>query len=298
MPERRQHKATMQTLKMITAKKIIDQYDILLLDAYGVIVHSSGPLGGAAQFIDLLNASGKPYYIVTNDASKLPESASEKYQNYGLALSPERIITSGMLLANHFKSHSLAGVPCVVFGPADSRRYVELAGGIVVSPEAPFTVLVVADEAGAPFLDTLDRVLSGLFRMIDSGRDVTMLLPNPDLIYPKNEKEFGITSGSIALILESAIHLRYPHHPHLNFVPLGKPNAAIFQEARNRAGGGRMVMVGDQLETDIRGANRFGIDSVLIHGGVTSHELSIYSDDLRPTYIMKSLLFPCTCSRG
>ena len=36
-----------------------------------------------------------------------------------------------------------------------------------------------------------------------------------------------------------------------------------------RTGTRDMVMLGDTLETDIRGANAFGIDSVLVAGGVT-----------------------------
>jgi ribonucleotide monophosphatase NagD (HAD superfamily) len=47
-----------------------------------------------------------------------------------------------------------------------------------------------------------------------------------------------------------------------------------------------MVMVGDQLETDIRGARDFGLDSVLVAGGVSAASAG---DGLGPTWRLRSL---------
>jgi ribonucleotide monophosphatase NagD (HAD superfamily) len=49
-----------------------------------------------------------------------------------------------------------------------------------------------------------------------------------------------------------------------------------------------MVMVGDQLETDIRGARAFGLDAVLVMTGVTE-DVSDAADEVRPTYLLPSL---------
>lgn len=279
----------MTELQEITIEEVIRRYEVLLLDAYGVLVHTSGALAGAVDLINRLNYSGKPYYILTNDASKLPTTAAERYRGYGLALEPERIITSGVLLKNYFAAQRLVGKRCVVLGPEDSMHYVELAGGRIVSPKDTFDVLVIGDETGFPFLETVDMVLSALFQKLDRKEDVHLILPNPDLIYLKVDQGFGITSGSIALMFEAALQLRYPNLPNHRFVRLGKPHAPIFYEALKRCGNREMVMIGDQLETDIRGANAFGIDSVLVMGGVTASKMSIISEELRPKYYMRSL---------
>jgi ribonucleotide monophosphatase NagD (HAD superfamily) len=51
-----------------------------------------------------------------------------------------------------------------------------------------------------------------------------------------------------------------------------------------------MVMIGDQLATDIRGARAFGIDSVLIASGVANmHAITVDDDHLMPTYAMQSI---------
>jgi len=269
---------------------LLRRYDVLLFDAYGVLVHSAGALPGAAELVDRLNTAAKPYYILTNDASKLPATAAARYQGYGLAIDAERIITSGLLLEHHFAAYHLAGTRCVVLGTEDSRRYVSGAGGEIVDSREPFDVLVVADEFGYPFLETVDQALSGLFRAIDRQHAIHLVLPNPDLIYPAPDG-FGIAAGSIALVFEAALRLRYPHRSDLRFTRLGKPHAAIFAEALRRAGTRNMVMVGDQLEADIGGAHDFGLDAVLVDTGINTSSLTAAAPArLHPTYLLRSLL--------
>ena len=279
----------MDRINKINIEKLMAKYSVLLLDAYGVLVHTSGALPGVAQLIDTLNRNKKPYYILTNDASKLPATSSRLFQNYGLDIPPDRIITSGSLLTDYFDRNQLKDAPCAVLGTEDSVRYVKLAGGKVVAPEKPFEVLVIGDESGYPFLETVDTVLSGLFKKFDDGANVHLVLPNPDLIYPKADQGFGIASGSIALILEAALQRRYPARPELKFERLGKPHAAIFKEALERSGTRDMVMIGDQLETDIRGAIEFGLDAVLVGTGITNMKLNDVDKSLQPTYYLDSL---------
>ena len=90
--------------RKITIEELIAGYSVLLLDAYGVLVNNSGAIPGAAGLIDELNRTGKAYYLLTNDASKLPQTAATRFQGYGLKIHPERIITSGGLLKNFFKT--------------------------------------------------------------------------------------------------------------------------------------------------------------------------------------------------
>ena len=279
----------MNRIEIVGTDYLITNYTVLLMDAYGVLVHTAGALPGAARLIESLNRTSKPYFILTNDASKLPATSAELFQRFGLDITSDRIITSGSLLADYFTRHRLMGSACAVLGPEDSARYVELAGGKVVEASDPFEVLVIGDESGYPFLETIDTVLSGIFRIVDSGANVHLVLPNPDLIYPKSDDNFGIASGSIALILEAALQRRYPHRPELRFTRLGKPHAPIFNEALKRSGTRNMVMIGDQLETDIRGAAEFGLDSALVDTGIARANPDETDRSLQPTYYLDSL---------
>ena len=49
---------------------------VQLLDAYGELVRGGGALPGAVEFIEWLNRSGKPYFILTNNVAKLPATAA------------------------------------------------------------------------------------------------------------------------------------------------------------------------------------------------------------------------------
>ena len=269
-----------------TIDELVERYTALLFDAYGVLSYSVGALPGAVELIDRLNRMGKPYYVLTNDSSALPESRAARYRKVGLNVDAERIITSGSLLKGYFAERGLSGARCAVLGTEDSAEYVRLAGGEVVASADGFDVLVVGDQAGFPFVNGVDAALSALFGMFDAGDAPRLLLPNPDLVYP-NDDGFGIASGSVALIIEAALRQRYPERG-IEFERLGKPNGAIFEAALELTGTRDMVMLGDTLETDIRGANAFGIDSALVAGGVTPADgLDVAAD--APTYLVRGL---------
>ena len=279
-------KISSMSIREATIDELVERYSALLFDAYGVLSYSVGALPGAAELIDRLNRMGKPYYVLTNDASALPESRAARYRKVGLNVDAERIITSGSLLKGYFAEHSLSGARCAVLGTEDSAEYVRLAGGEVVPAADGFDALVVGDQSGFPFEDGMNAVLTALFRMFDAGDVPRLLLPNPDLVYP-NDDGFGMASGSVALIIEASLRQRYPDRG-LEFERLGKPNGAIFEAALALTGTRDMVMFGDTLETDIRGANAFGIDSALVAGGVTPADGLDGAVDV-PTYWVREL---------
>lgn len=281
----------MTDIPNIKIDQLIEHYSVLLFDSYGVLAGSTGTFPGAVELVDHLNDLRKPYFILTNDASALPSTRSLKYGGFGLTVGPDKIITSGSLLKSYFQANNLKGSRCVVLGTEDSARYTVEAGGIVVSPHDQFDTIIVGDQSGFPFVETVDAVMTSLFRRLDRHENTNLVMPNPDLIYPEGDG-FGMASASVGLIFEAALELRYPDRPELRFTRLGKPHPAIYEEARRRAGAPdneNMVMIGDQLETDIRGAIDFGIDSVLVNTGITNADARNIPDNLRPTYRMHSL---------
>lgn len=285
------HEGSMTEIPDIKIDQLIEQYEVLLFDSYGVLAGSTGTFPGAVELVDHLNDIGKPYFVLTNDASALPATRSDKYAVFGLTVSPDRIITSGSLLTNHFKAEGLSGSRCVVLGTEDSARYTEQAGGVVVGLQDSFDTVVIGDQAGFPFVEAVDAVMTSLFHRLDRGDETNLVMPNPDLIYPEGNG-FGMASASVGLIFEAALNLRYPDRPELTFTRLGKPHPAIYEEAFRRAGvtnTSGMVMIGDQLETDIKGAIDFGIDSVLVNTGITNADARMIPSHLRPSYRMHSL---------
>ncbi len=267
---------------------LIEKYPVLLFDAYGVLVDKVAALPGACDLIAHLNTSAKPYYVLTNSASRLPADIAAGLRQFGLEISEARIITSGALLGRCFQTHALTGKRCVVLGTKQSRAYVTRAGGVPVPPGEDAEVFVIADQAGFPFLETIDAALSSMIRRLDAGQSLHLLLCNPDLIYPFAPGRYGVTAGSVAAMLEAVLLERYPEKDK-GFVRLGKPHAPIFKEAARRAGTRDMILIGDQLHTDILGARRFGIDSALVLSGLSRRPSAGWPEDMIPNYVLDSL---------
>ena len=279
------------SIPRIAMSNLISRYAVLLLDAYGVLITHDGAMPGAKQLVDTLNRTDKSFYVLTNDASRSPHHASNRFQEMGLSIDVDRIITSGSILPAYFKAAGLQNLRCVVLGTEDSIQYVVQAGGKPVSLDAETDAecLVVGDERGYPLRESLDHVLNLLYRKIDRDDSIHMILPNPDLIYPSGKDRFGFTAGSVALLLEEALKVRYPGRTDLRFKRLGKPHSPMFEEASRRAGSRDMIMIGDQPGTDIQGAKAFGIDSALMTGGVAKLDAVNLEDGACPTYVLTSL---------
>ncbi|HEU0033996.1 MAG TPA: HAD-IA family hydrolase [Kofleriaceae bacterium] len=269
-----------------TLRELERAYDGLLLDAYGVLNDARGALPGARALIDRLTADGPAFWVVTNGAARLPEAVAQRFASFGLAIPVERIVTSGDLLAPWFAEAGLGGARTAVLGTADSCRYVERAGGDIVAltADAELDVLVLADESGYDFLPMLDLALTVILAHVERGACPRLCLPNPDLIYPSQDGGFGFTAGAAAMLLEAAVERRCGVR--LAFERLGKPYRPIFDEAIRRAGSRRLLMIGDQLETDIAGARAAGLDAALLETGVSTWQSG---HPVTPTFLLSSL---------
>ncbi|WP_201244144.1 HAD-IA family hydrolase [Halochromatium salexigens] len=109
----------------------------------------------------------------------------------------------------------------------------------------------------------------------------------PDLVYPVAPGRIGLTAGALAAMLEAIIRERWPDQG-IGFVRLGKPAPALFKIARRQLGVTRLVMLGDQLATDIAGARAAGIDAVLVGTGLTPAS-GRAGTAVRPTWVLPSL---------
>lgn len=278
----------------IALELLIERYDGFLLDAYGVLLDDTGPLPGAVDFLARLDALGKPWLIVTNSASRLPERLAADFTAQGLALRADQLLTSGMLLEGYFAAAGLAGARCLLLGPQSAQGYVSRAGGELVSPDRTpdAEVLIIADQQGVRWPEDLNAALNLIMQRRANGQPLHALLCNPDLMFPCAPGQFSLTAGAMALLLEQVISTHTPEPP-FEFLRLGKPNRPIFDAARQRLGVEHLVMIGDQLGTDIRGGRDAGLDTVLVSTGLAGGAPRLTtdgSDPPRPTWHLANLL--------
>ncbi len=274
---------------------LVERYDGFLFDAYGVLVDQAGVCPGAVDAVAAVRAAGRPLAVVTNDTSRLPANASARFAGLGLAIGPEEIVTPGLVLASHVADHDLAGATALVLGNADACAHATAAGLTVIAadvavrgPAPTIDALVICDDGGFDFLAGMNAALTACVRGLDAGRALTLVVTNPDLVYPRGGGALGFTAGAMALMIEAALAWRYPSPP--RFTALGKPHPALFAHGRRRLGAvARVIMIGDQLETDVAGARAAGLDAALVAG------VSVWRDgaappERAPTWLLPDLL--------
>jgi HAD superfamily hydrolase (TIGR01459 family) len=255
--------------EQITMRELLDRYDGVLLDAFGVLIDGSGALPGAAALLGELTRRGTPYAIVSNDASRSRQTFALRFASLGLAVAADHFVTSGTLLPAYFEANARGALRTCVLGTDDSCAFVEQGGGVVLDLRdgIELDAVAVCDDGGTPFLDGMEIAISGIVRAVRAGRQPILVCPNPDLVYPKARGEYGLTAGAMAVLIETALARLLPGSS-LTFERLGKPQPHLMRAAAAHLNVAerRVVMIGDQLETDVAGALAAGIDVALLDG--------------------------------
>lgn len=285
------------TPTLTTISSLVERYDALLFDSFGVLVDGVDALPGCAELVDRMNAESVSYFVVTNDASVSLASRVKKLANQGLNIPFERIINSGALLSGYFEDNQLFDSPTIVLGTQDSKDYAIAAGARLIETHDPHTepdIVIVGDNRPYDWEPMLETILTLMNRRFLDGNPVRLVLPNPDFIFPNGPGSFGFGAAAFVDLLEQALERLHGQHESLIATKLGKPHKPIFSAAINKAKTNNVVMIGDQLQTDILGANNFGIDSAVVTTGInrraTPDEFEEVDDDLTPRYILASLV--------
>lgn len=270
---------------------LIERYPNLFIDAYGVLLEERGAKDGAVSFIQTLNQNQHEYFIVTNGAATDPQGHSERYARFGVQVPPERIISSGYLLIQHLEQNHLKSLPTFATGPASAITFLKRLGLSLVDEKhiADARQFLIMEEPEGHFLELAELVMNNISDIYERGESCSLILPNPDIIYPSTSNFFRFTAGSFALLVEHGLALRFGEGK-LCFDRLGKPSPQILNAAKSKCANPNapILMIGDQLQTDIAGANHFGIDSALVLGGVVSTK-HLQHSAFRPTYLLKNL---------
>lgn len=277
----------------VSFEELADSYSCIFFDAYGVLKSSAGTYPGVLERLIEFEAQGKQVYIVTNDSSKSPQRMAESYTapGRGPVVPSERIVSSGLLATEFLRNKVPSGWVAYLGKPA-SAWYIEQAGLLSV-PVAEVThdhdprALVLLDDEGFDWFGDLNRAIN-LVRQ----HNMPVIVANGDITYPSSPTDFCVAVGGLGLLLEQALSR--------SFIRFGKPDPMLFSFAYHLALKENpkltkrdVLMVGDTLTTDILGANKYGLDSVLVLSGTTSKEdydARIRASGIVPNYVCESIL--------
>uniref|UniRef100_A0A2A3K139 TIGR01459 family HAD-type hydrolase n=2 Tax=Alloyangia mangrovi TaxID=1779329 RepID=A0A2A3K139_9RHOB len=245
-----------------TLAEIAGPFDLVLLDAYGVLNVGESPIPGAAEAIAALRAAGKAVAVVSNSAAYPKRVMMQRYARLGFDFAPEEVVTSREALLAH-----LARAPRLRWGamlnPENGPQDFEdidltfLDDDPAAYAAAEGFLLIGSDG----WTETRQRLLEAALR----AQPRPVVVGNPDIVAPR-EAGLSREPGYFAHRLADAAGIAP--------VFLGKPFAEIFMLALTkiapRLAPERILMVGDTLHTDILGGRQMGFATALVtaHGAL------------------------------
>lgn len=273
--------------------EIAQNYKVILLDSYGVLKNHDGLIDGVQRTLEFIRENNKIFRVLTNDASRSPKQQVEKYVELGLpGIEIHEMITSGMM-AKQFLEHKVTEGRIAYLGTENSAHYI-LQSGLEHVPVRDIDLNDIDDISAFVFLDDegfdwnidINKTVNLLRR-----RNMPVILANSDKFYPVNRDDVAIATGGIAKLVESMLNKKFIH--------FGKPDSQMFMYAYEQiveeapVSKNDILMVGDTLQTDILGGNKFGVKTMLVLSGNTREEnvdLAIRSTGIIPDYICSSIL--------
>lgn len=221
----------------------------ILLDIDGVLHVSMHPIAGATETLRWLAQHGYRMCFVTNTTTLARATLAQRLQDIGLPIAEQQLITAPVATANYIRQH-YPGKRCWVLTKGDTLA--DFAGIKLVESDADVVVIGGAEE-----LLTYEA-MNHAFRMLMNGADLLAMHTN---LYWRVSDGLRLDSGPFVYALELATGKRAK--------VLGKPDPAFFEQALLSIGvaANEAVMVGDDIENDIVGAQRAGLRGVLVCTG-------------------------------
>ena len=257
----------------------------LIIDMDGVLWHGTQAMPGLVEFFQTLNELDIRYILATNNASLTPEQYVTKLANMGVTVSQKQILTSGMATALYLSER---------VNPKETRVFVVGEDGAtqpLVELGFTLTGLYEVNNSDKPEQKGADIVVCGKDETLTWAKLATASLniragasfigTNADTTLPT---EHGITHGNGAIL--AALEVATGVSPTI----IGKPEPIIYQQALGLLGinPDETVALGDRLETDILGAVRTGIRSIMVLTGISS-EADLQDSDYQPTWVMADI---------
>lgn len=230
-------------------------YKGYLIDLDGTMYKGNEIIPEAADFIERLRRSNKPFLFLTNNSTANAKGVTENLKRISnVEAYPNEVFTSTDATVHYLKEKNVKRVH--VIGEAGLLEGLR-AGGFEIA-DYDVDAVVVGLDTEVNYAKLLEATL-----LIQAGAE--FVGTNPDTNMPT---ERGLVPGNGALLsfLETSTGTQA--------TVIGKPEAIIMEAALEELGLSKdeVLMVGDNYKTDIQAGVRNGIDTLLVLTGFTSRE--------------------------
>ncbi len=222
--------------------------DGLLIDIEGVLLRGSEVIPGARETIAALRQRGMPYRFITNTTIYSRKSMCERLQVLGFEVDVDELFTATYAAAKYLREQNANSYYPLLLPDAQ----LEFAG-IDVDEEQP--EFVVVGDLGASF--NFLRLNKAMQALLNGAKLVAL---HKKRIW-RTESGLFLDAGPFVVALEYATEK--------NAEVVGKPSPAYFQMVIEHLGlpPSRIAMIGDDVEADVRGAQRMGVQGWLVKTG-------------------------------
>ena len=237
-------------------QSIADNYDLFYIDLWGV-VHDGIKLHEQAIIVlrELLKKN-KTFVLLTN-APRPNKTVKNFLQKMGMDQKlRDNVFTSGEAALNYLKKNFL-----------DKKFY-------HIGPPRDFDLFNLFEEKKSENINDSEYLLcTGLFDNFDKDLiyyknlfekhiNKKMICTNPDLIVDRGNKR-ELCAGSVAMVFEKMGG---------EVVYFGKPHPEVYNQSIDNSNK-KILAIGDNLNTDIKGANLLNYDSLLVSNGIHKDEI-------------------------
>lgn len=272
-----------------------DNYRAILFDIDGTLVAGPRALPGANELLVQLRGMNFPFCLLTNDGNHSLSEKSRIMSDAGLRVDQREIVSCSMALKGFVEKNHYQGNLFFVMGSLGNPCFAEWAG-LKVCRDVRKISECKGVIVGEGFYDWHLNI-NAVFNFLAEYPDRPLVTPNPDSYWPNGKSgEFGIGAGGktrfITTILEERGIVVKP-------VYLGKPYRAIYEYAitglkkrfdLDSIDYSEILMLGDSLKSDMRGANWLGMTSGLVLSGITTPEMAASAaNELKPDLIFSDL---------
>jgi HAD superfamily hydrolase (TIGR01458 family) len=250
---------------------VLEGVGALLIDLDGVLYVEDDPIEGAREAVGRLRRRGLAMRFVTNTTAHSRDRTLNKLRRLGFAVEDRELVTPAALAVRHCqkRGHRRAAL---VMNPEVKRDFV----GLEEVPGGSAADAVIIGDLGSAFgYDVLNHA----FRQVMDGAELIALQKNR---YWMRSDGLSLDVGPFVAAIEYAAGREA--------YVVGKPAVGFFHEVLNELGSGQdeTAMVGDDIESDIGGAQHAGLRGILVRTGKYRDEL-VRSSGIRPTTVIDSI---------
>jgi len=242
---------TKKTIKGL--KEIYNKYDAFFIDLWGVIHNGIKLYSGAIEVLENLNKLNKRFVLMSN-----APRPSKDVGKFLLKLNMNKIFTKNIFTSGEAALKSLQQN---LYGKNFYHLGPERDSSLIKGFDKNRTSLKEADFILCTgLLDNHEESLDFYKDLLKNYIQIKMICTNPDLIvYHGSKREY--CAGTLAALFQELGG---------KIVYFGKPHPEIYKFCTNN--GEKVLVIGDNIRTDIKGANNMNFDSLFITNGIHKDE--------------------------